>query len=89
MLVRPPQALGQPWPGQRSGEPVTLIDAGRLLAGMLAWRLADLAQAMVLSAAGRDGGQTVGLMILAASAGRASTRPMDLFLGPTRSRRAG
>ena len=73
------------WPVEavlRSGQPVTLTDVaarfGALPAG--GWQTAPT-QAMILPLQGETGGQTVGVMVLAASGGRALDEAYVSFLG--------
>jgi len=73
------------WPVEavlRSGQPVTLTDVaarfGALPAG--GWQTAPT-QAMILPLQGETGGRTVGVMVLAASGGRALDEAYVSFLG--------
>ena len=81
------------WPAGevlRSGQPVTLTDVGARFAALPAggWQTSP-AQAMVLPLPGETGGQTVGVIILAASAGRALDEAYVSFLGLVAQQAAG
>ncbi len=66
----------------RSGQPVTLTDVGARFAALPTggWETSP-AQAMVLPLPGETGGQTVGVIVLAASAGRTLDEAYGSFLG--------
>ena len=73
------------WPARevlRSGQPVTLTDVGARFAALPAggWETPPT-QAMILPLPGETGGQTVGVIVLAASAGRTLDEAYASFLG--------
>ena len=74
----------------RSGQPVTLTDVGARFAALPAggWQTSP-AQAVVLPLPGETGGQTVGVIVLAASAGRALDEAYVSFLGLVAQQAAG
>ena len=73
------------WPARevlRSGQPATLTDVGARFAALPAggWETPPT-QAMILPLPGETGGQTVGVIVLAASAGRILDEAYASFLG--------
>ena len=73
------------WPARevlRSGQPATLTDVGARIAALPAggWETPPT-QAMILPLPGETGGQTVGVIVLAASAGRILDEAYASFLG--------